>query len=115
MKEKNTGDAKEASYNLRRSIQDNRAIVLQELIGLRVKIKSSADTQRRGISGVVIDETKHMFLIRTSASTIKVPKSGSTFIFKSGKKSFEVKGKEVEFRPYERISKGIKFYKARSV
>jgi ribonuclease P protein subunit POP4 len=94
---------------------DNKNIVLQELIGLRVSVKSSKDAGRRGISGVVLDETKSTILIKKSDKIVRVPKIGTVFSFRFGRKSFIVDGKEINFRPHERISKGLKFYKARSV
>jgi ribonuclease P protein subunit POP4 len=93
----------------------NKNIVLQELIGLRVSVKSSNDSCRKGISGIVIDETKSTLVIEKSDKTVRVPKLGTVFSFKCGRKSFIVDGKEINFRPHERISKGLKFYKARSV
>ena len=93
----------------------NKNIVLQELIGLRVRIKGSDDSSREGISGTVIDETKSTLVIKKSDKTVRVPKVGTVFAFRCGRKSFIVDGKEINFRPHERISKGLKFYKARSV
>ena len=93
----------------------NKNIVLQELIGLRVRIKSSEDSSREGISGTVIDETKSTLVIKKSDKMVRVPKVGTVFAFRCGRKSFIVDGKEINFRPHERISKGLKFYKARSV
>ena len=105
---KSPGHALEPEYN-------NKNIVLQELIGLRVSVKSSNDSGRIGISGIVLDETKSTLLIKKSDKTVRVPKIGTVFAFRSGRKSFVVDGKEINFRPHERISKGLKFYKARSV
>ncbi|MCL5786864.1 MAG: ribonuclease P protein subunit [Candidatus Marsarchaeota archaeon] len=37
----------------------NRNIVINELIGLKVKVIDSLDKKQKGISGLVIDETKN--------------------------------------------------------
>ena len=94
---------------------NNKNIILNELIGLRVKISSSFDRKERGISGKVIDETKNTLSIDTKEGRKSIIKSRAVFIFYSGKKSFKVNGEEINFRPYERIEKAMKFYKRRSL
>ncbi|MCL4404518.1 MAG: ribonuclease P protein subunit [Candidatus Marsarchaeota archaeon] len=94
---------------------DNKSIVLQELIGLKVRVKGSKDFQRVGLRGTVIDETKGTLTIKKGDSSIIVPKLGTVFVFYVGRKSYVVDGKEINFRPHERISKAFKFYKARNV
>ena len=92
---------------------NNKTIVLHELIGLTVKVVKSHDRSQIGIHGTVIDETKNTLLIRTEEGNKRVAKDISTFKFKYGKKSFVVDGEEINFRSYERIEKGLKFYKRR--
>ncbi len=94
---------------------NNKNIVLNELIGLRVRILSSSDKKERGISGKVIDETKNTLSVDTMRGRKSIIKSRTVFIFYFGKKSFRVKGEEINFRPYERIEKAMKFYKRRSL
>jgi ribonuclease P protein subunit POP4 len=94
---------------------DNKSIVLQELIGLKVTVKRSSDSSRIGLKGTVIDETKFTLRVKNGQKITTVPKLGTVFSFRAGRKSFIVEGKEINFRPHERISKGLKFYKARSV
>ncbi len=91
----------------------NKNIVLHELIGLKVRVKRSKDRKREGTSGIVIDETKHTLLLETDAGRKVVPKSGSEFLFSVNGKNFVVEGREILFRPNERIKKGIKYYKRR--
>ncbi len=94
---------------------DNKNIVLSELIGLRCRIVSSLDRKEVGIDGTVIDETKNTLVIETPGGTKRVSKKISTFKFYSEGKSFTVKGEEICFRPHERISKAMKFYRSRKV
>ncbi len=94
---------------------NNRTIVLHELIGLTVKVVKSHDASQVGIHGTVIDETKNTLLIRTKEGDKRVAKDISTFKFKYGKKSFVVDGIEINFRSYERIEKGLKYYKRRKL
>ena len=94
---------------------DNRNIVLNELIGLKVKVTKSLDKKQRGLSGTVIDETKNTIVLDTKDGRKRVVKGISVFRFYSGRKSFVVEGEEINFRPHERIVKAMKFYKARKV
>jgi ribonuclease P protein subunit POP4 len=94
---------------------NNRNIVLNELIGLKARVIKSLDKKQRGLSGVVIDETKNTVVLETSSGTKSIVKRISVFRFYSGKNSFTVDGEEIGFRPHERIEKSMKFYKARKV
>ncbi|MGC8669787.1 MAG: ribonuclease P protein component 1 [Candidatus Micrarchaeia archaeon] len=95
---------------------NNKNIVLHELAGLHVKILNSPDKFRKGVQGIVIDETKNLLIIRTEDKGIqKVPKDKSTFLLKPEgfKKGFVVRGEEIMFRSYERTEKAFKYYKRR--
>ena len=92
---------------------DNRNIVLNELIGLKVRIVKSSDKKQAGLSGRIIDETKNTFLVETPKGMKSIMKKLSTFRFYTQDGSFVVEGKEINFRPYERIEKGMKFYRRR--
>ena len=94
---------------------NNRNIVLNELIGLKAKVIKSLDKKQRGLSGVVIDETKNTIVLQTASGTKSIVKRISVFKFYSGKSSFTVEGEEIGFRPHERIEKSMKFYKVRKV
>ncbi len=92
---------------------DNRNIVLNELIGLKVRVLRSLDKKQRGLSGTVIDETKNTLVIETGHGTKRLAKLPSAFRFYSGKESYDVDGYEINFRPVERTEKAVKFYKRR--
>ncbi|MGC8652148.1 MAG: ribonuclease P protein component 1 [Candidatus Micrarchaeia archaeon] len=95
---------------------NNKNIVLHELIGLSVKVAKSHDRFRRGVKGIIIDETKNLLVIRTAEGTVKrIPKENSTFVLKPGKgKSFTVNGEEIMFRSHERTEKALKYYRRRN-
>lgn len=94
---------------------NNKNIVLSELIGLRCTVVSSLDRKQKGIAGKVIDETKNTIVLETRSGTRTIAKKSSVFRFNAGRKSFTVNGKEINFRPHERIEKAMKFYRARKV
>lgn len=97
---------KSVSYN-------NRNIVLHELIGLDAEVINCSDRSQIGIRGAVVDETKCLLLVRSGVTTRKIVKKSCVFKFRHGKQSFVVDGEEIDFRPHERIEKGLKYYKKR--
>jgi ribonuclease P protein subunit POP4 len=99
--------------NSTNSYYTNKNIVLHELIGLRVRVRESRDSLREGLSGSVINETKNTLVVDTGDGIERIPKIGSVFIFYVGNKSFIVDGREILFRPYERIKRGAKFARKR--
>ena len=80
-------------------------VARHELIGLEVEVRS-AHAGWSGLSGKVVDETKHTFLVETaSGSELLVPKAGQEFVFRVGERRFVVRGDEVRFRPEDRTKK----------
>ena len=94
---------------------DNKNIVLNELIGLKVSVVSSLDKKQKGITGTIVDETKNTIKISSGTKIISLIKKTSKFRFYHGKQHFDVEGKEIKFRPDERIEKGLKYYKRRKL
>jgi ribonuclease P protein subunit POP4 len=94
-------------------VYSNKNIVINELIGLRVEVVSCKDKAQRGIRGKVVDETKNTFIVEAKNATKRVIKETAVFKFYAGKESFIVEGKEISFRPHERIEKALKYYKRR--
>ncbi|MCL4411057.1 ribonuclease P protein subunit [Candidatus Marsarchaeota archaeon] len=92
---------------------DNKNIVLHELIGLRAKVLKSSDEYKKGMSGLVINETKNTLVLRTSSGVKTIPKLQSVFKFSVSGKAFVVRGKEINFRPHERTEKALKYYISR--
>ncbi|MGI0100116.1 MAG: ribonuclease P protein component 1 [Candidatus Micrarchaeaceae archaeon] len=92
---------------------NNRNIVLHELIGLHAEVIDCRDLSQVGIEGRVINETKNLLYLRHGSNTSKVVKKICMFRFTHGNDSFIVKGEEINFRPYERTEKALKFYRRR--
>jgi ribonuclease P protein subunit POP4 len=96
----------------------NRNIVLNELIGLRARVVKCSDKKQEGLEGTVVDETKNTLLLETGGGVKKLVKASSTFRFYipgRSEESFVVDGREISFRPHERIEKSMKFYKRRKL
>jgi ribonuclease P protein subunit POP4 len=92
---------------------NNKNIVLSELIGLRVRVLKSLDKKQKGSLGKVIDETKNTLVIETSGGKRSFVKRISLFRFYTQEGSFDVEGREIAFRPEDRIEKAMKYYKRR--
>ena len=85
-----------------------RNIVRHELIGLKVRIKSSTDKTLVGVKGTVIDESYNMLRIETAEKEIVVPKKNSVFVFTlPDKTKVEVNGTLLVGRPEDRIKKKL--------
>jgi len=92
---------------------NNKNIVLHELIGLDAEVVESKDSEQVGIKGRIINETKNLLYLEHDSKVKKVVKKISKFKFTHGNDSFIVEGEEINFRPYERTEKALKFYKRR--
>jgi len=97
------------------SSYNNKNIVLNELIGLKVKVVKCSDKKQEGLEGSVVDETKNTLVVATKTGTKRLVKASSTFRFYVGRKAFVVYGLEINSRPYERIEKSMKFFKRRQL
>jgi ribonuclease P protein subunit POP4 len=94
---------------------NNKNIVLHELIGLDAEVINCSDNSQIGIKGRVIDETKNLLLVKSGDMTRKIVKKNCVFRFRHDGQSFVVNGEEIDFRPHERIEKGMKYYKKRKM
>jgi len=57
-------------------------ILRHEIIGLRARAVRSRDPTHRGISGLVVNETRNMLTLLRSGRKVMVPKNGTVFRFK---------------------------------
>ena len=71
----------------------------EEYIGKKIKIIESKNKEQTGIEGMIIDETKNMFTIKTKNKTIKILKQDKTFTINEKK----ICGNKIQKRPEERI------------
>ena len=80
---------------------------VHELIGLKATVKASASAPHKGLSGMVVDETKNTIVLRGKGGEEKVvPKKGTLFRFTCpGGKKADLDGGAIAFRPYDRPKK----------
>ena len=77
----------------------------REFIGLEAEVLESTCAGYLGIKGRVVDETKNTLTIEQDGREKKVPKDCCRFKFVDGGKPHIVSGKEIKFRPEDRIKK----------
>jgi len=82
-------------------------ILAHEWIGLNVEVVESPNPCEVGIKGVVVDETKNTLKIKTEKGLKTVIKKGRVFRVKFAGKVLRVKGDLINFRPEERIKRGL--------
>jgi len=73
----------------------------REFIGLRVRVIEAKDKSLEGIEGEIIDETKNMLIIESEGKIKKIAKDIAKFEI-NGK---IINGKEIKYRPEDRIRK----------
>lgn len=80
---------------------------VHELIGLSAIVKRSLSMPRKGLNGLVVDETKNTLVLREKGGKeLVVPKKGSIFLFTlPGGEKAELDGGEIAFRPFDRPKK----------
>lgn len=83
---------------------------VHELIGLNVKVVSSIDASKKGLSGKIVDETQRMVVIESSNMEKVLPKNESTFAFDIEGEIVEIEGSELAGNPIERLKNGGKHY-----
>jgi len=80
-----------------------------ELIGLEAKVSHSSNPKQTGISGLIVDETKNMFVICSEGSLKKVQKKGAAFdLLLPDETLVRVDGSVLVMQPERRISMRIK-------
>jgi len=85
-------------------------LLQHEIIGLRTKVENSSNSDMRGLSGTVVNETRNMFAIENEHGEEKrIPKAGTVFIFEFGNEEARVKarvrGNMLVSRPEDRLKK----------
>lgn len=80
-------------------------LMRDELIGLPVKIISSQDPTWDKKEGVVVDETKNTFKIKIDDKEKRIAKKIAVFEFIYDNKKIRINGKDIIYRPEDRIKK----------
>ena len=85
---------------------NEKTLLSQEFIGMRIKVVKSANSELCGIFGTIIDETKNTILVYHKGKPKIVPKKNSIFncTLPDGK-IIEIDGKLLIGRPEDRIKK----------
>ncbi|MEM0147478.1 MAG: ribonuclease P protein subunit [Candidatus Micrarchaeaceae archaeon] len=80
-------------------------------MGMRAKVIKSKDRFQKGISGIVVDDTRNTLLLHTTHGEKRIIKKTSTFKFIANKNTFTIPGTLLECQPYERTGKLMRYYK----
>ncbi|RME55512.1 ribonuclease P protein subunit [Candidatus Woesearchaeota archaeon] len=80
-------------------------VLKHEFVGREIEIISCTNPSLVGKKGVVVDETKNTFTIDEKGTFKKVLKSHIIFRTKFQGKVLEIDGKELVFRPEDRIKR----------
>lgn len=74
-------------------------------LGKQIKVLCSGDSTKIGLKGIVQDETKNMFLIKTKKGIKKIPKEDNIFEIEIEEKMKEIKGNDICYILADRIKK----------
>lgn len=74
-------------------------------IGKKINVLCSGDSTKIGLKGIVQDETKNMFCIKTKKGIKKIPKEDNIFEIEIEGKMIEIKGKDICYILADRIKK----------
>ena len=75
--------------------------LIGEFIGKKLVVLESSGAPLRGISGKIVDETKHTFLVETVRGEKRIPKIPCVFEIEGRK----IAGEEIAFRAEDRPRK----------
>lgn len=84
-------------------------LIRHELIGLNTEIVNSLNKNNLGISGVIVNETKNMFTIRTDEKDKNIQKAENVFVMTlPSNRKVKVDGSIINVRPEDRIKLRVK-------
>ena len=78
-----------------------------ELVGLKTIISDSPNKQIIGLNGIVVDETKSMFVINTKKGFKMIPKKYNTWKFNINNNETNLSGALFEKRSFDRLETKI--------
>ena len=84
---------------------NEKTLARDELIGLKVKILQCTDPTWNGCNGLIIDETKNTFHIKTEQGIKTIAKKTAIFEFVVDNEKIGINGEKITFRPEDRIKK----------
>jgi len=74
-------------------------------MGLEVEVLESTCKEHVGLRGRVVDETRNMLTIEVDGEEKMLPKDCCKFKFVEGSRTHIVSGKDIRFRPEDRVKK----------
>ena len=77
----------------------------EEFIGCAVIIEHCTDPTWIGKQGIIVDETKHLFLIDINHTIKKIEKKTAIFQVTLPERTIRIKGSKINYRPEDRIKK----------
>jgi len=80
---------------------NEKGMMKEEFIGMKVRIEKCTDPSLQGMEGVVVDETRNMMVIESREGIKKVAKKIATFNIGG----FTIDGRKINYRPEDRIRK----------
>ena len=84
---------------------NEKNLAKEEFIGQNVKIVDCTDPNWKGQSGLIVDETKNTFLIKTTHGNKTIAKKTAMFEFECDDGKIIIDGKKISYRPEDRIKK----------
>ncbi|MCS7116629.1 MAG: ribonuclease P protein component 1 [Nitrososphaerota archaeon] len=85
---------------------NTKNLIAHELIGLKARIEESNDPTLKGLTGIIVDETKNMLRMSIDSMIKSIPKSIVTLRFwLPDGSSCIVRGKMIVGRPEDRVKK----------
>jgi len=76
---------------------------IHEFIGMFTEIISSTNMESIGQTGMVMNETKNMFLLKTKFGLKHIPKDCNTWKFFVNNKKIIINGNTLTKKPYDRL------------
>lgn len=76
-----------------------------EMIGLESEIVQASNSQIVGLNGMIVDETKNMFMINTEKGIKRIPKDSTTWKFSVNNTEIQIEGSTLMKRPHERLGR----------
>ncbi len=84
---------------------NEKIFLKEEFIGLTVNITQCNDPNWIGKSGIIVNETKNIFVIKINNKNKKIEKKISKFEFKDRDNKINLDGSQIKYRPEDRIKK----------
>jgi len=84
---------------------NEKTFAKEEFIGLQVTIKKCTDPNWINKSGLILDETKHTFLIEIDDQQKRIAKKTAIFEFDCNGKKIELNGSKLTHKPEDRTKK----------